>query len=51
MPFALVTRMWTHQNQSIPASKRALLTRRDGTTPTVKGISLSTDFSQGDPSQ
>ncbi|EJF58506.1 hypothetical protein DICSQDRAFT_172861 [Dichomitus squalens LYAD-421 SS1] len=51
VPFALVTRMWTHQDQSIPANKRALLTRRDGTTPTVKGISLSTNFSQADPSQ
>lgn len=45
MPFALVTREWKHANQSIPASKRSLLMRSDGTFPAVRGISLGTNFS------
>ncbi|TFK84342.1 hypothetical protein K466DRAFT_602089 [Polyporus arcularius HHB13444] len=49
MPFAVVTREWVHEDQSIPASKRSLLVRRDGSQPTVKGISLATDFAAVDP--
>ena len=48
MPFALVTRHWVHQNQSIPASKRSLLARRDGSNPKVMGATLSTAFANGD---
>ena len=48
MPFALVTRMWTHRNQSIPASKRSLIKRQDGADPVVSGIALGTDFSTAD---
>lgn len=47
MPFAVVTRQWIHQDQSIPATKRSLIKR--GTTPTVKGIALATDFAAVDP--
>ncbi|KAI0757756.1 hypothetical protein C8Q80DRAFT_1092088 [Daedaleopsis nitida] len=47
MPFAVVTRQWVHQDQSIPASKRSLIKR--GTDATVKGISLATDFAAVDP--
>ncbi|PIL30026.1 hypothetical protein GSI_07938 [Ganoderma sinense ZZ0214-1] len=48
VPFALVTRHWVHQDQSIPANKRALLTRRDGSKPKVMGTTLSTAFAKGD---
>nr|VWP02189.1 Nucleosome assembly protein 1 [Ganoderma boninense] len=48
VPFALVTRHWVHQNQSIPANKRSLLIRRDGSTPKVMGTTLSTAFAKGD---
>ncbi|KAI0638754.1 hypothetical protein C8Q77DRAFT_1151788 [Trametes polyzona] len=44
-PFALVTREWTHQDQSIPANKRSAIVRRDGSQPTVKGMSLATNWS------
>ncbi|KAI1787663.1 hypothetical protein LXA43DRAFT_703234 [Ganoderma leucocontextum] len=47
VPFALVTRHWVHANQSIPANKRSLLTRRDGSTPKVMGTTLSTAFANG----
>ncbi|OSD05577.1 hypothetical protein PYCCODRAFT_1464936 [Trametes coccinea BRFM310] len=47
-PFALVTREWVHQDQSIPASKRSQIVRRDGSQPVVKGMSLATSFD--DPS-
>ncbi|KAM5542321.1 hypothetical protein V8D89_004194 [Ganoderma adspersum] len=48
VPFALVTRHWVHEDQSIPADKRSLLTRRDGSNPKVMGATLSTTFANGD---
>ncbi|KAI8969672.1 hypothetical protein BD414DRAFT_428107 [Trametes punicea] len=47
-PFALVTREWVHQDQSIPASKRSKIVRRDGSQPVVKGMSLATNFADID---
>lgn len=49
VPFAVVTRQWVHKDQSIPASKRSLVVRRDGSQPTVKGIRLATNFAAVDP--
>ncbi|KAI0364910.1 hypothetical protein BV20DRAFT_973864 [Pilatotrama ljubarskyi] len=49
-PFALVTREWVHQDQSIPASKRSSIVRRDGSQPVVKGMSLATNFADVDAS-
>ncbi|KAI0653807.1 hypothetical protein C8Q70DRAFT_1048306 [Cubamyces menziesii] len=43
-PFALVTREWTHQDQSIPATVQSKISRRDGSQPVVKGMSLATNF-------
>ncbi|KAH9920540.1 uncharacterized protein BXZ73DRAFT_104666 [Epithele typhae] len=51
MPFALVLSVWDHEDQSIPASKRSLLTRRNGTDPIVKGMSLSTQFADANSTQ
>ena len=51
MPFARVASEWTHENQTVPDSVAQKLRRRDGPTPTVRGISLDTDFGQIDPSQ
>ncbi|KAI0755057.1 hypothetical protein C8Q80DRAFT_407559 [Daedaleopsis nitida] len=48
-PFGIVAREWDHEDQSIPQSKRSLLTRRDGSTPVVKGIRLTTNHSEIDP--
>ena len=52
-PFAVVTRVWDHDDQSIPASARSLLARRGGGGPqsSVQGISLSTDFAGADSGQ
>ncbi|KAM5537487.1 hypothetical protein V8D89_008814 [Ganoderma adspersum] len=50
-PFAVVTRVWNHTDQSIPASKRSLLGRRGGSERPVQGITLSTDFSAINASQ
>ena len=50
MPFAIVGREWVHQDQSIPASKRSKILRRDGSKPVVKGIALSTNYSAVDAS-
>ncbi len=50
-PFALVTRVWVHDDQSIPASRRSLLERRDDPQRLVQGISLSTDFASTNSSQ
>ncbi|OJT15610.1 hypothetical protein TRAPUB_5938 [Trametes pubescens] len=47
-PFALVTRDWVHKDQSIPASKRSSIVRRDGSDPVVKGMSLATNFADVD---
>ena len=50
-PFAVVTRVWNHTDQSVPASKRSLLGRRDGPQMLVQGINLSTDFAATNTSQ
>ncbi|KAH9855724.1 hypothetical protein C2E23DRAFT_723644 [Lenzites betulinus] len=44
-PFAMITKEWVHKDQSIPASKRSSIVRRDGSQPVVKGMTLSTNFS------
>lgn len=46
-PFAVVTRQWVHEDQSIPLSKRHLIKR--GEDAVVKGISLATNFAAVDP--
>ncbi|KAM5537468.1 hypothetical protein V8D89_008795 [Ganoderma adspersum] len=50
-PFAVVTRVWNHSDQSIPASRRSLLKRRGGPQRLVQGVSLSTDFAGTNSSQ
>ncbi|KAM5537489.1 hypothetical protein V8D89_008816 [Ganoderma adspersum] len=50
-PFAVVTRVWNHTDESIPASRRSLLERRGTSQPLVQGISLSTDFATTNTSQ
>ncbi|PIL27868.1 hypothetical protein GSI_09990 [Ganoderma sinense ZZ0214-1] len=50
-PFAVVTRVWDHDNQSIPPSARSLLERRGSPQRSVQGISLSTDFASADFNQ
>ncbi|PIL27869.1 hypothetical protein GSI_09991 [Ganoderma sinense ZZ0214-1] len=50
-PFAVVTRVWNHTDQSIPASRRSLLERRGVPQRPVQGISLSTDFAAINVSQ
>ncbi|KAM5537469.1 hypothetical protein V8D89_008796, partial [Ganoderma adspersum] len=50
-PFAIVTRVWDHDNQSIPVSARSLLERRGGPQRSVQGLNLSTDFTSADSSQ
>ncbi|PIL30042.1 hypothetical protein GSI_07954 [Ganoderma sinense ZZ0214-1] len=50
-PFAVVTRLWNHSDQSIPASRRSLLERRGGPQRLVQGVSLSTDFAATNFSQ
>ena len=48
MPFALLTRHWVHEDQSIPKNKRSLLSRRDTSKHKVMGSTLSTTYSNGD---
>lgn len=40
----MVTNSYTPQDQSIPSNISASLTRRDGTKPTVRGLTLGTSF-------
>ncbi|KAI0762278.1 hypothetical protein C8Q74DRAFT_1371360 [Fomes fomentarius] len=50
--FAFVTHSWHHEDQSIHAKKRgALLPRYDRSPPAVKGIRLSSNYSQLDPTR
>ncbi|KAI0668758.1 hypothetical protein C8Q78DRAFT_245368 [Trametes maxima] len=51
VPFAVVTRDWVHKDQSISASKRSAIVRRDGSQPVVKGMSLATNWSAVDPEE
>ncbi|KAI0770916.1 hypothetical protein BD413DRAFT_69883 [Trametes elegans] len=51
MPFALITREWEHENQSIPAHQLAKIVRRDGSLPVVRGMALATKFDTVDPAQ
>ncbi|PIL27872.1 hypothetical protein GSI_09994 [Ganoderma sinense ZZ0214-1] len=50
-PFAVVSRIWKHTDQSIPASRRSVLQRRGGPQSSVQGITLSTDFAATNTSQ
>ena len=45
-PFARVARAWTPEDQSIPNPVVARLRRRDGTIPTVRALSLDTQFNR-----
>ncbi|KAI0757750.1 hypothetical protein C8Q80DRAFT_1091869 [Daedaleopsis nitida] len=47
MPFAVVSGIREHENQTIPASTLKRVKR--GTDPTVKGIKLTTNFTAVDP--
>ncbi|KAI1787640.1 hypothetical protein LXA43DRAFT_1064188 [Ganoderma leucocontextum] len=49
--FAFVDREWIHEDQSIPDSTRSALVRRDGTVPTVKGMSLTGKLEHPEVSQ
>ncbi|KAK6969370.1 hypothetical protein R3P38DRAFT_3243486 [Favolaschia claudopus] len=42
--FARISRSWVPDDQSIPASVRRRLVRRDGVQPVVKALALDTDF-------
>ncbi|KAF9563481.1 hypothetical protein CPC08DRAFT_705969 [Agrocybe pediades] len=42
--FAVVTKAYTPQDQSIPSNVSASITRRDGSQPKVHGLQLSTSF-------
>ncbi|KAK7038619.1 hypothetical protein R3P38DRAFT_2615803 [Favolaschia claudopus] len=42
--FARISRSWVPDDQSIPASVRRGLVRRDGVQPVVKALALDTDF-------
>ncbi|KAJ7114998.1 hypothetical protein C8R44DRAFT_676083 [Mycena epipterygia] len=42
--FARVSKSWVPDDQSIPASVKARVFRRDGTAPVVKALSLDTNF-------
>jgi len=44
MPFAMIAKSWVHANQSIPASMKSKIARRDGATPTVQGLSVDMEF-------
>ncbi|PIL30030.1 hypothetical protein GSI_07942 [Ganoderma sinense ZZ0214-1] len=48
VPFALVTRHWVHEDQSIPSHRRSLLFRRDASKHKVMGSTLSTSYHNGD---
>ncbi|PIL27871.1 hypothetical protein GSI_09993 [Ganoderma sinense ZZ0214-1] len=50
-PFAVVTRIWNHTDQSIPAGRRSLWKRRGGLQRSVQGITLSTNFAAANASQ
>jgi hypothetical protein len=44
MPFAMISKLWVHANQSIPASAKSKIARRDDATPTVQGLSVDMNF-------
>jgi hypothetical protein len=44
MPFAMISKSWVHADQSIPASMKAKIARRDGATTTVHGLSVDMKF-------
>ncbi|KAF8154920.1 hypothetical protein B0H34DRAFT_783905 [Crassisporium funariophilum] len=48
--FAVVSKSWVPQDQSIPADVAAKLVRRDGTLPQVKALHIDTSFSAVDTS-
>lgn len=48
MPFALVAKYWVPENQTIPKDAMKKIVRRDGATPKVQAMSISTNFTSGD---
>ncbi|KAK7049943.1 hypothetical protein VNI00_005373 [Paramarasmius palmivorus] len=49
--FARVAKAWTPEDQSIPNKVAARVVRRDGKQPTVRALSLDTDFGKTDTSK
>ncbi|KAI0757754.1 hypothetical protein C8Q80DRAFT_1135265 [Daedaleopsis nitida] len=47
-PFAFVKREWTHEDQYIPLEKRSMFPRYDRRTQPVKGVRITTDYSEID---
>lgn len=43
-PFARVTKAWIPEDQSLPPAAASRLVRRDGSVPTVRALSLDTQF-------
>lgn len=50
MPFARIVSEWSHENQTIPANVTNQ-SRRRAEQPTVRGLSLDTNFHEIDPKQ
>ncbi|KAJ7184968.1 hypothetical protein C8R46DRAFT_468925 [Mycena filopes] len=50
-PFARISKSWVPDDQSIPATVKARLVRRGGSTPTVKALAIDTDWSSVDASK
>lgn len=51
MPFARVSSEWAHDNQTAPEEVAKKLRRRGDFFPSVRGISLDTEFGEIDPKQ
>ena len=52
MPFARVVGEFTHENQTVTQAVAQKLSRRDSQSdPTVRGITLDTNFRHIDPAQ
>lgn len=52
MPFARIASEWTSENQTVPSDVAASSRRRDDTAPpSVRGISIDTNWAAIDPSK
>lgn len=51
MAFARIADEFIHEDQSVPSSIAAQLSRRAGTTSNVRGIAIDTNFAAIDPAQ
>lgn len=51
MPFARISSEWSHENQTVPDEVAKKLRRRGDSSPSVRGISLDTEFGKIDPKQ